>query len=88
MKLGDYLDQLEDSKVQALSLRLGRHRHYLRRISSGARKPSHVVALQIEQLTERKVRRWELRPDIWAPPTQSKANGRNNHRQRKARATA
>lgn len=82
MDLKDYLDLLDQSKIQALEKRLGRHRYYLRRIGSKLRRPSPTVAWQIEKFTDGKVRRWELRPDIWdapesevQPPVPVKTNG-------------
>jgi len=84
MKLATFLKQLDHAEIQALELRLGRHRHYLRRISSGDRMPSHIVALQIERITDGAVPRWELRPDIWKKPAKLKANG-STHNAKRAR---
>lgn len=87
MKLATFLAALNHSDIQALEARLGRHRYYLRRISSGDRLPSYSASLAIEKLTDGAVPRWELRPDIWKRPAASrKQNGQS--RQRKARATA
>jgi DNA-binding transcriptional regulator YdaS (Cro superfamily) len=93
MKLADFLARLDHAQIQALEKRLGRHRHYLHRISCGERKPSYTAALTIEEATNGAVRRWDLRPDIWWPPgaprpkpAPLKANGAK--RQRKARASA
>lgn len=88
MRLHDFLNSCSKQEIQLIEQRLGFHRHYLRRICRGERRPSPETALSIEKITKGVVQRWELRPDIWQRPTRAKANGSKSITQRKARALA
>ena len=46
-------------------------RMYIYQLSSGQRRPSPDMAMELELATGGKVAKWELRPDIWPRPKRS-----------------
>lgn len=68
MKLRDYLASLNAPQKAAFFERLGRHPIYIQSIAAGSRKASPALARDIETASRRRVRRWELRPDVWDAP--------------------
>ncbi len=52
----------------ALAVGLGVHRTRILRYASGEDIIPAERVLKLEELTGRKVRRWEMRPDIYPPP--------------------
>ena len=73
MDLNDYLKSLNRGEIDALDKAAGTKPIYLRHISRGFRRPSMVLALKLESLTQGVLTARELRPDLpWPglfPPT-------------------
>lgn len=66
MQLAAYLEKHESAAD--LARKLGISDGMISHIIYGRRKPSPAMAKQIERATEGRVRRHELRPDIWDAP--------------------
>lgn len=67
MKLLDYIrtDGRPNAAEKALAEAVGTNERYLWQIATGRRKASPALAKRIETATGGKVKKAELRPDIW-----------------------
>lgn len=68
-----FFARLAEARGQSVGKAQGYHPVYIMQLSAhlqlpDGRRPSHQLALDIEAASFKRVRRWELRPDIWAPP--------------------
>ena len=73
MNLETYVDQLPRGGKKVLALQLGVTASYLSRLVSGDRAVTAERALQIEKVTEGRVTRYDLRPDLqWGQPRRVK----------------
>lgn len=64
MKLKEYL-KTSSLSLEELAAATGAKPSYLKRLASGAQKPGPGLAIKIEEATQGKVRRADLRPDLW-----------------------
>jgi hypothetical protein len=60
------------------------HPNAIRACATGRRRTGHRLAMLIEFHSNGRVRRWEMRPDIWQP----KSNGKRKPPKRKTKARA
>jgi len=67
MKLRDYLSA-NGLSASAFAGMVGTAQPTISRILNGKRRPSPSMAREIERITGGKVRRHELRPDLWDAP--------------------
>ena len=65
MTLQEFFQQLPRGAKSVYAERMGITRTYMSLLIAGRRKPSPELAKIIELVTKRKVRRIELRPDIF-----------------------
>lgn len=74
MNLVEYIEQLPRGGKKVLALKLNVTPSYLSRLVSGDRSITAERALQIESVTEGRVSRFDLRPDLaWNPAVKPKA---------------
>lgn len=69
MKLDRYLSRLTTKEKHALAVACGVHPYSLQAIAAGRRKASVKLAQAIEEQTEGKVKRVDIRPDVWGRAT-------------------
>lgn len=69
------LEHISDmARRQELAAAVGSHPDYLWQIATARRKAGHALARAIEEATEGKVSRCELRPDIFGQPPAAASN--------------
>jgi len=56
--------------IQALANALSADYSHIHAVLRGDTRPGHILAKRIESATDGAIKRWELRPDIWEPPTE------------------
>jgi DNA-binding transcriptional regulator YdaS (Cro superfamily) len=65
MQLQAYLNNKPHGSKKEFARELGITKTWLYLIMSGQRLPSAILCIKIEELTKKKVKRKELRPDIF-----------------------
>jgi DNA-binding transcriptional regulator YdaS (Cro superfamily) len=65
MQLKEYLDNKPHGSKMEFARDLGVTKTWLYLIMSGKKLPSAIFCIKIEELTKKKVKRKELRPDIF-----------------------
>ena len=65
MQLKEYFDNKPHGSKVEFAKSLGITKTWLSLIMSGKKLPSAILCIEIEKLTKRKVKRKELRPDIF-----------------------
>lgn len=68
MDMRQYLDTYGKDAVETLAGRAESSYAYLSQIAYGHRSPSPKLAKKLEELTDGKLTRYELRPDVYDAP--------------------